>query len=305
MAGVQSAWGIDVGVTSLKAIKLRKDGPEVWVEAFDVVEHEHFLTEPDINRDETIRLTLQKFLERNSLRREAVFIGVPGSSTFARFVKLPPVEPKKIPEIVKFEAVQQIPFPLEQVNWDYQTFANPDSPEVEVGIFAMKKELVSQVMANFQSTAMIVEGVQMSPLALYNAAMFDDMTGGKGTIVLDIGAEHTDLVFVDTGRIWLRTINIGGNNFTDAISKSFKVAFGKAEQLKKTAATSKYQKQIYQAMRPVFADLVADIQRSKGFCDSAHRDSKLERMIAMWQSIQAAQPAEVHSAGNEDGSRPD
>lgn len=286
MPGSSSAWGIDVGVTSLKAIKLRKEGGGgVAVEAFDVVEHEHFLTEPDVNRDETIRHTLQQFLERNSLRREAVFVGVPGSSTFARFVKLPPVEPKKVPEIVRFEAMQQIPFPLEQVNWDYQTFSSPDTPEVEVGIFAMKKELVSQVMANFQSTAMIVEGVQMSSLAVYNAAMYDEMTDGKGTVVVDIGAEHTDLVFIDAGRIWLRTINIGGNNFTDAISKSFKVSFTKAEQLKRTAATSKYQKQIYQAMRPVFADLVAEIQRSKGFYDSSHRDSNIDRVVAMGNPV--------------------
>ncbi|MEI8196463.1 MAG: type IV pilus assembly protein PilM, partial [Phycisphaerae bacterium] len=276
-----SAWGIDVGVTSLKAIKLRRDGAGVMVEAFDVVDHDHFLTEPDIDRDETIRHTLQKFLERNALKRESVFVGVPGSSTFARFVKLPPVDPKQIPQIVRFEAIQQIPFPLEQVNWDYQTFTSADSPEVEVGIFAMKKELVAQVMGNFQSNAMTVAGVQMSPLAVYNAIKYDELAEDKGTILLDIGAEHTDLVFIDSGRVWLRTINIGGNNFTDSLSKSFKVSFAKAEQLKRSAATSKYAKQIFQAMRPVFADLVAEIQRSKGFYDSSHRDSKLDRIIGM------------------------
>jgi len=276
-----TAWGLDVGNTSLKAIKLRRDGQTIAIEAFDVVEHDKFLTEPDIDRDGTIRHTLQKFLERNPIKKEAVFIGVPGSSTFARFVKLPPVEPKKVPEIVRFEAIQQIPFPLDQVNWDYQTFISPESPEVEVGIFAMKKELVTQVMANFQASEMVIEGVQMAPLAVYNAAVYDEMPGGKGTVILDIGAASTDLIFVDSGRLWLRTINIGGNNFTDALAKSFKMSFSKAEALKRTAATSKYQKQIYQAMRPVFADLVAEIQRSIGFYNSGHRDSRLERIIAM------------------------
>lgn len=281
MARANSAWGLDVGVTSLKAVKLRREGGGVTVEAFDVVEHDRFLTEPDVDRDDVIRHTLQKFLERHALKHETVFVGVPGSSTFARFVKLPPVEARKIPEIVRFEAIQQIPFPLEQVNWDYQTFTQPDSPEVEVGIFAMKKELVAHVMSNFQNSALRVEGVQMSPLAVFNAVTYDEMTEGKGTIVLDIGAEHTDLIFIDGGRVWLRTINIGGNNFTDSLSKSFKVSFAKAEQLKRTAATSKYAKQIFQAMRPVFADLVAEIQRSKGYYDSSHRDSKLDRIIGM------------------------
>ena len=169
------------------------------VDAFDVVEHEKFLTEPDVDKNEIIKHTLMKFLERNAIKKETVFVGVPGSSTFARFVKLPPVEPKRIPEIVKFEAMQQIPFPLGQVNWDFQTFVNPDSPEVEVGIFAMKKELVAQVMMNFREAKLDVQGVQMSPLAVYNAVQFDGTTGGKGAVVLDIGAEHTDLVFLDRG----------------------------------------------------------------------------------------------------------
>jgi type IV pilus assembly protein PilM len=281
MAGNQAAWGLDVGVSSLKAIKLRRDGDRVLVEAFDVLEHDKFLSEPDVDRDALIRSTLQKFMNKYSVRRDLVFIGVPGSSTFARFVKLPPVETRKIPEIVRFEAIQQIPFPLDQVNWDYHTFQHPDSPDVEVGIFAMKKELVAHVMSNFRAVDMMVHGVQMSPLAVYNAAAYDEMTKDKGTVIIDMGAEHTDIVIMDQGRVWLRSISTGGNHFTDALAKSFKQQFAKAEQLKKTAATSKYQKQIYQAMRPIFADLVAEIQRSLGAYNSSHRDSRLEHIICM------------------------
>ena len=121
----------------------------------------------------------------------------------------------------------------------------------------------------------------MTPIAVYNAAAYDGMTEDKGTVVIDMGAEHTDLVIMDQGRLWLRTINIGGNHFTDALAKSFKQPFARAETLKKTAATSKYQKQIYQAMRPIFADLVAEIQRSIGHYNSSHRDSRLEHIVGM------------------------
>src|SRR5262249_39766823 len=99
MAGSQVAWGLDVGTTSLKAIKPARDGDNPKTEAFHVVEHDKFLPEPDIDRDEIIRHTLAKFLERNPVKRDIAFVGVPGSTTFARFVKLPPVEPRKVPEI--------------------------------------------------------------------------------------------------------------------------------------------------------------------------------------------------------------
>ena len=71
-------------------------------------------------------------------------VGVSGQASFARFIKLPPVEPKKILEIVRFEAIQQIPFPLDDVEWSYQLFEAPESPDVEVGIFAMRKDLVAK-----------------------------------------------------------------------------------------------------------------------------------------------------------------
>ena len=110
-----------------------------------------------------------------------------GQSSFARFIKLPPVEPKKIPEIVRFEAIQQIPFPLDDVEWSYQLFQNEQSPDVEVGIFAMHRELVNRHIQYFTESGLDVELVQMNPLAVYNAMQHDRHIKGT-TMVVDLGA---------------------------------------------------------------------------------------------------------------------
>ena len=81
MAGAQAAWGIDVGVSSLKAIKLRRDGDRVLIEAFEVMEHDKFLSEEGADRDALIRSTLQKFMAKYGIRNDVVFIAVPGSTT--------------------------------------------------------------------------------------------------------------------------------------------------------------------------------------------------------------------------------
>ncbi len=281
MASLQSAWGIDVGTTAIKAMKLRRDGDKVFLEAMEVIEHSHFLSEPDVDRREIVRESLAHFLERYSLHGEKVYIGAPGATSFSRFVKLPPVEPRKIPEIVRFEAIQQIPFPLDQVNWDYHSFRNADSPDVEIGIFAIKTDMVGSILADFQSLGITVHGLQLAPLAVYNAVAHEAKGLGKGTIFLDVGADHTDMIVVDQGQLWLRNINLGGNSFTESLAKSFRFAFKKAESLKKTAATSKYARQIFQAMRPTFADVVAEIQRSIGYYNSSHRESRVEQIIGM------------------------
>src|SRR5207253_7924181 len=159
----------DVGNRALKAIKLVRDANGLKIDDFEVIEHETVLSQSGDNRESLIQNALHNFVQRHPIKGGAVAIGVSGQSSFARFIKLPPVEDKKIPEIVRFEAIQQIPFPLDDVEWSYQLFRDPESPDVEVGIFAMRKELVNQHLAFFTSAGLNVQAVQMTPLADYNA----------------------------------------------------------------------------------------------------------------------------------------
>ncbi len=274
------AWGIDVGNRAVKAIKLVRDGDGVRIDDYELIEHEMVLSQAGDNREALIQAALSNLVARHTFKGGVCGVGVSGQSSFARFIKLPPVEPKKIPEIVRFEAIQQIPFPLDDVEWSYQLFQSETSPDVEVGIFAMRKELVNQHIGYFTDQELNVQVVQMNPLAVYNALSFDGKIKGT-TMIIDLGAENTDLIIADEDTIWMRSIPIGGNNFTEALVKSFKLNFQKAEELKRNAASSKYARQIFQAMRPIFADLVAEVQRSIGFYASVHRDSRIKKIIAI------------------------
>src|SRR4051812_23609122 len=281
MATARFAWGIDVGNRALKAVKLVREGDGVRIDDFEVIEHETVLSNAGDNKESLIQTALAGFVQRHPMKGGVVAAGVSGQSSFARFIKLPPVEPKKIPEIVRFEAIQQIPFPLDDVEWSYQLFQHPESPDVEVGIFAMRKELVNQHIKYFTDIDLNVTVVQMNPLAVYNALQHDGRFDQGTTMVIDLGAENTDLLIADNETIWMRSIPIGGNNFTETLVKAFKLSFAKAEDLKRNAATSKYARQIFQAMRPIFADLVAEIQRSIGFYASVHRDSRIKKVLAL------------------------
>jgi len=265
------------------------DNGQVDLVAFDLIEHPKLLSQPDAEPDELIRSALEKFASRNNVQGEQVVIGVPGQQTFARFSKLPPVDPKKLPELVKFEAGQQIPFAMDDVVWDYQVFQAKDSPDVEVGIFAMRKDLIRKHLDYFHPLKIAPIAIQTIPSALYNFCKYDGQGSaepGKGTVVVDVGAQNTDLIIVEANSAWTRNIPLGGNNFTEALVKQFKLAFPKAESLKRTAAESKHARQVFQAMRPVFADLVAEIQRSLGFYSSTHRDVQLESVVACGNAFQ-------------------
>ena len=292
-------WGIDLGQCGLKAIRLTEHEGTVTATAFDFVEHPKILSQPDADPDQLTREALEKFLSRNQLRGDVVAISVPGQSGLARFVKLPPVEEKKIGDIVRFEAKQQIPFNLDEVVWDYQKLGSGlvtdgFAMETEIGLFAMKRDAVNRYLQHFKDVHVDVHLVQMAPLALCNFVAYDllkkgptpDAEGDRGkktaVVALDIGTDASNLVVTDGGRIiWQRPIPLGGNHFTRALTKDMKLTFAKAEHLKRNAIKSHDLKKILASIKPVLNDFVGEVQRSLGYFQNTHRDVAVEYMVGL------------------------
>ncbi len=276
-------WGVEVGAGAIKAVKLERTQDGVTVLDYALIPHKRVLSTPEIDEKEAKRVALGALISQYDLKGASLAVTVPGHSTFARFAKLPPVEPKKIPDIVKFEAVQQIPFPIDDVEWDYQTFVSPDSPDVEVGIFAMTREKVMEKLTEWQDLGNTPDVLTLSPLAAYNAISFDlnftEQT--PGTVILDVGTTSTDLIVAEGGRLWIRTFPIGGHQFTEALVTHFNLSYTKAEKLKREAERTEHARHVLQAMRPVFGDLAQDVQRSIGYYQSTHKNAKLTRLVGL------------------------
>ena len=304
MAKSDAVWGIDIGQCALKALKCRpheKDANRIVVESFDYIEYPKILSQPEAEPEEIVREALAQFLSRNELSEDGVAMSVAGQSGLARFIKLPPVESKKIPDIVKYEARQQIPFSLEDVVWDYQQLTGGSEEdgfalEPEVGLFAMKRDQVARALLPLEEAGIEVDYIQLAPLAVYNYVCFDRLEGllsqpydpanpPISTVVISLGTDTTDLVVTNGYRVWQRNIPIGGNHFTRALSKELKLTFVKAEHLKRNATQADDPKTVFQAMRPVFSDLLAEIQRSLGYFTSIDKTAKIGDVIALGNAM--------------------
>ncbi|MGB4709407.1 MAG: type IV pilus assembly protein PilM [Fuerstiella sp.] len=307
MAETRSAWGIDIGQAGLKAIKIRagEDGESVRAIAFDYIPHPKILSQPDAIPQELIKQAVETFLSRNKVGNDLVSISVPGQTSLAKFIKLPPVEPSRVAEIVKYEAKQQIPFALEEVIWDYQPIGGGAEEsgfmlEAEVGLFAMKRDLVYQAMQPLTDRKTEIDLVQIAPLALYNYLSYDvlNFRTGDGTneppnsednyILLDMGCDNTTLIVSNGRNIWIRNVPIGGNHFTRALTREMKLTFAKAEHLKCNATKAPDPKAVFQAMRPVFNDYVTEIQRSIGYFGSVNRTAKIKKVIGVGNGFKMA-----------------
>ena len=171
-----SVWAIDIGNTSLKALRLSNEAGVLEVIGFDNIPHGKVLSGAGINeqeKQELIALSLRQFVQQNDLGNDEIIISVPSQNRFASFVNLPPVEPKRIPEIVKFEASQQIPFDMAEVTWDWQMMSEEGVSEAKVGIFAIKSDVVTAEIEHFARENIQVSYVQISPMALYNYIVCD------------------------------------------------------------------------------------------------------------------------------------
>jgi len=295
---IQHVWGMEIGQSALKGLRCHLDGDKIITDTFDFVEYPKILSQPEAEPELLIADAMQQFMSRNDLRGARVGVSVPGQSGLAKFFKPPPVEVKKIGDIVKYEAKQQIPFDLNDVIWDFQQMEGAQiedgyALESEVGLFAMKRDAVFRSLKPYREKLMDLDLVQLAPMSIYNMIAydkfadrmanepFDSENPHKSIVVLSIGTDASDLIVTNGFRVWQRSIPIGGNHFTRQLTKDLKLTFAKAEHLKRNAMQADDPKLVFQAMRPVFNDMVTEIQRSLNFFKTLNKKSELESMLLM------------------------
>jgi len=297
MARSPYVWGIDIGKCSLKAMRCRlsADPRKLTVEAVEAIEYPMILSQPDADPVELVRTALEQFTSRHNLKGDKVAVSAFGQSGLSKFIKLPPIEAKKIPQIVKYEARQQIPFPLEQVFWDWQRLAGGFEEsgfvlEADVALFAMKREQVFKALEPLIKADIEVDVLQLSSIALANMVMFDELPDPTtidpdnppaSVVLVATGVDSTDLVITNGLKIWQRSMPIGGGNFTKAIVKGMQMTFAKAEHLKRNAVRSEDPKTVFKVMRPVFNEFAAELQRSLNYFTGADRTAKIGKVLLL------------------------
>jgi type IV pilus assembly protein PilM len=281
-------WGIDIGKSAVKAVKMRRIKNQIEIIGLEIIEYEVSDNE-NVDKDEQIRQALQEFQTRVKLKKtEKIFVSIPGQATFNRMITIPPVEPRRIKEIVTYEAQQQIPFPIDEVLWDFQAIGDVKTVEErEIMLFAVRKEIINNFLGNLAAVQIAVEGIQIAPLALYNFIRYDQPEL-ETCVLIDIGAENTDLVIVHGDKLWLRALPSAGNDITKALQKKFNIPLGEAEKLKIKAGKTKQAKKIFEVIKPVLKDIVGEIHRSVGYYKSMAKDIKFDKMIFLGNSTKLA-----------------
>lgn len=149
-----------------------------------------------------------------------------------KFASLPALDGARVDQIVEFEAQQQVPYPINEVVWGYQLMGEPGDVEVEVALAAVKSDELTEIDEMVVAAGLKSNGAEFSPAALYNALRFNYSDIEDATLLIDIGARTTDMIFMEGGKLFIRTVKIGGADISRAIAKEFGTDFGSADHRK-------------------------------------------------------------------------
>src|SRR5690242_19053501 len=186
----------------------------------------------ETTREATIQKALQEMIAEKGMKAKVVNVCAPGFHVFSKFVKLPPVDPGKVTQIIQYEAQQNVPFPLEEVVWDYQILGSAPSGELEVLLVAIKADIVEGLFRVTEAAGLHLQLTDVSPAALCNAFRFNYGDLEDCTMLLDIRAKTSNLLFFEKGKVFSRSINLGANSITQDFANESKLKFDNAEKLK-------------------------------------------------------------------------
>jgi type IV pilus assembly protein PilM len=217
---------------------------------------------------------LRDLMRSLSVRPCPMMLSVSGQVVFPRFVKLPPVGRDKLAQIIQYEAEQNVPFPIDEVVWDYQLIGD-GGDELNVMLVAAKIENIKRLTDCAQGADLEPDVVDVAPMALLNAVRYSRQDDGC-VMVLDIGARSSNLIFMEADRVFTRSIPVAGNTITQELMKTFGVSFEDAESLKReqgfvafggvtAAGDTEEAEQASKIIRSVLTRLHAEVNRSINF----------------------------------------
>ena len=187
----------------------------------------------DATRLAQSKLEVQSLVANFGLKGAKVNYAIASNVVFIRPVTLPSVGDRaQVEQIVGFEAAQNVPYPINQVVWDWQLLDDGSDGSVEVILGAIKSDLLDDINDAVESSGVRAGVVEIGPLALYNAFRYNYSDADGCSLIVDIGSRTTNLIFVEPGKIFPRRLNIGGSSVTTAIAKDLNLPFSEADKMK-------------------------------------------------------------------------
>ena len=290
MAKEERILAVDIGATSIKLCEFVYSAEQtISLALFAQREYEEELSEG--SRMGVVAGLLRQMLAEGGFQARRALICMSGQSALMRFSRILTMnyDRKQIRQLAEFEATQNIPFPIEEVIWDYQLITGQDEESLDLMSIVIKNEIVEQFTAAVFQVGCTPILVDVAPAACYNAMRANGLGNDECVMVLNIGGRSTNLLFAEGDRFFARTIPIAGHAITQQIAKEFGIGLPEAEELKRhhgfvalggayAEPESETAANVSKIIRNVMARLHGEIARSINYYRVQHKGQRPAKM---------------------------
>jgi Tfp pilus assembly PilM family ATPase/tetratricopeptide (TPR) repeat protein len=252
-------WGIDIGDSSIKAVRVRFSGDPARAHIDNAVQIP-LEVKPGQGKlkkldEDVVVAALKKLAADFAIGDQPVVINFPGNELITRFVLLPPTaDKKKYDDFVLQDGRANIPMPMDMVYTALHVSDGGGNERiVPSGILvAGKKSDIDGRKALVESAGVKVTGIMPEPFALWNALQAisqvevenniaqgetsDGSEAGRTSradLLIDVGHQRTNILISHPKGLWFRTLDWGLADMSHAISNAQQLTYGEAEKMRR------------------------------------------------------------------------
>jgi len=259
--------GIDLGLGSIKAVALNRVGDGVVLESIgEVKSPNQDWMKAEVNKKsvEEIAGALKSLINDLKIGNRGAVVALPEYEIVSRLVSLPPLKENEIKEALAFEAETFVPYPLDKVSIDYEVISEDEGGRLTVFAIAARNDLIDNYIKIFKAVKMELLAIE-SPAISMRRILKQVATASEATMVLDIGQKYSDVIGFKDGNIYFaRSISLGGESLSRAISVNLGLDMASAEEYKKAYGIKEMELEgkIKNAIMPVFNSMAEEIRRA-------------------------------------------
>ena len=265
--------GLDITTSSVKLIELSMSGGQYRVESYAAeAKPPNSINEKAIVDASAVGDAIKRAVKRSGARAKDVAVAISGDAAITKVIQMPrTLSENELEGQVEMQADQYIPFPMEEVSFDYEVIgpSEKDPDMLDVLLVATRSENVEQRVAACAAAGLTAKIVDVEAFALENACRLlthQMPDGGLGRViaVVDFGASSTTFsVLRDLKVIYTRDFAFGGQQLTEEVMRTYGLSMEEAGRAKKEGGLpGNYETEV---LSPFIDDMCQQVSRSLQF----------------------------------------
>lgn len=279
--GDTSQVGLDIGTTGIRVVQAKPGRGNPVLETYGAIPMDTKVIQSDARADkEQVTEAIKRLLHDSKVSAESTVVGVPSNKTYSSLINVPKMSEGELAKSIGYQAEQHIPVSISEVKVDWiVTGESEDGKQLEVLIVASPNDLTESYLDILESADLDVTAIEPDAFGLTRSLVPNQ---NIAVVVLDVGANSTDLVIVYQGipRL-IRSIAVGGETLVRAAAQNLNLDHDQAMQFvyKFGLTQSKLEGQVLKSIKGSVDLLIDEVDKSNKFFSSRYHDVKIEKIV--------------------------